>query len=760
VDSLATGTTGVINGNMSFASATGTAAHKLLAKDANAVTFQSGSIFTAGTGLSGNPFGVSNLNSIIFAAGSEYIFISGSNPFGASQPSSVVTFLAGSLFSQQTTGTPSFSGRTYANFEMNIPSGTITVTGGSKVQMDSLIMTAGTLNFNMTGTPGHLIRGNINLKSGTVLNFTPASAGTVNITGTAQQIIYGSGSISMTNANSTVVVGNTSGVLLKSNLTVTLGTLTVNGILDCTNSVISGTGVYTLSSGATMKTANTGGIDATVIVSGTKTYNSAANYEFNGTSSQVTGASLTACNNLTINNPSGVTLSSSCTVGGNLSLTNGTFSIGTSTTLTVNGGITASLGSLTGGLNSGLYVGGTGSGFTIPAITVGSLTVNRANGVILSGNVTVTNSLILTNGPVFTGSNTLEVDNQISGSSSFSNANMIVLDDGTNFGALKLKTGNTGTNYSFPVGDTRTNTYSPVYLNFTGGTSLTSFVTLTMKALKDPNNFSISNYLNRAWTFNGTGFSGNPVYNMELDYSAGDVQGSEASLYFGQFTSGSWMELNQPDPIAHKFNQNSISGFGIFTAGEAGAMPVLISSFRSNVTGNNVILNWTTTYEINNSGFEVQRKIKSSNAWIKAGFVNGKGTTNNQTNYSYEDLKLNSGSYQYRLKQIDYNGNFEYFSLPGIVAVDKPGKFNLFQSYPNPSNPKAKIDFQVPEDGQVSLKIYDLSGREVVILIDGFLKADYYAIDFDGTNLASGVYVYVLSAGNNYRQSKKLILLK
>ena len=119
---------------------------------------------------------------------------------------------------------------------------------------------------------------------------------------------------------------------------------------------------------------------------------------------------------------------------------------------------------------------------------------------------------------------------------------------------------------------------------------------------------------------------------------------------------------------------------------------------------------------MNNAGFEVER-VKSSElrvqSYEKVGFVKGKGTTNTQTSYTFTDTKLNSGKYQYRLKQIDNNGNFEYHNLNGEVEVGIPAKYDLSQNYPNPFNPTTKIDFSLPSDSKVKMIIYDITGREI-----------------------------------------------
>jgi hypothetical protein len=173
---VTTGATGSISGSMTYAGA----AHKLTSPDASGITFQTGGSFTTGTGFSSNAFGTTNLNSVVFANGSTYTQNAGSNPFGATAPNSVVVFQAGSLYKHQTSGAPSFDGRTYANFEYNLAA-TITSGGGSgTVTMNDFTVTAGTFNIATTGTAN--INGTVTIVSGATFGLTGAS-GTCNVGG-------------------------------------------------------------------------------------------------------------------------------------------------------------------------------------------------------------------------------------------------------------------------------------------------------------------------------------------------------------------------------------------------------------------------------------------------------------------------------------------------------------------------------------------------------------------------------------------------
>ena len=191
-------------------------------------------------------------------------------------------------------------------------------------------------------------------------------------------------------------------------------------------------------------------------------------------------------------------------------------------------------------------------------------------------------------------------------------------------------------------------------------------------------------------------------------------------------------------------------------------LPVELSSFSSSVNKNDVTLNWITSQELNNQGFEIERKgnhTLSSDQWQKIGTVSGNGTSSSVNNYSYKDRNLSTGNYSYRLKQIDFNGNFEYFNLQNEVNIGIPSEFSLSQNYPNPFNPGTSIDFDLPVDSKTSINIFDLSGREVAKVINEFKTAGYYTVNFNASGLTSGVYFYRLTA-DNFSTTRKMLLVK
>ncbi len=192
-------------------------------------------------------------------------------------------------------------------------------------------------------------------------------------------------------------------------------------------------------------------------------------------------------------------------------------------------------------------------------------------------------------------------------------------------------------------------------------------------------------------------------------------------------------------------------------------LPVSLASFMSSVNGRDVKLSWKTESETNNAGFEIERSEAELNQWVKAGYISGKGTVTTPTNYTFEDKKLNSGKFNYRLKQIDNNGNFQYHALSNVVEIGLPSKFDLSQNYPNPFNPVTKIDFSLPLDAKVSIKLYDITGREVKTLVNDQRTAGYYTVQFNGSDISSGTYFYRImtkSSGADYIMTKKMVLVK
>ena len=186
-------------------------------------------------------------------------------------------------------------------------------------------------------------------------------------------------------------------------------------------------------------------------------------------------------------------------------------------------------------------------------------------------------------------------------------------------------------------------------------------------------------------------------------------------------------------------------------------VPVELTSFTANVSSNTVNLNWNTATELNNSGFEIQRKSANSQ-FEQVGYIAGFGTTTEPKAYSFTDSKITIGNYTYRLKQLDFNGTFDY-SNEVNVDVKAPLTYNLEQNYPNPFNPSTLIKYSVAQDGFVNVSIFNLLGEKVATLVNSNMQAGSYEVNFNAGSLSSGVYFYSIEAGD-FKAVRKMMLMK
>ena len=192
-------------------------------------------------------------------------------------------------------------------------------------------------------------------------------------------------------------------------------------------------------------------------------------------------------------------------------------------------------------------------------------------------------------------------------------------------------------------------------------------------------------------------------------------------------------------------------------------VPVELTSFTAQLNDYQVLLHWQTSTETNNQGFEIQRRITQKNSvseWTTIGFIEGHGTTTEPRHYSFNDdiNHLNVLYFTYRLKQVDYDGSFEY-SKEVTVENSIPDEFSLYQNFPNPFNPSTTIEFAIPEKGFVTLAIYDLLGNEITTLVNKEMNAGLHKVVFNARGLTSGIYIYKITA-ETFTQTKKMTLIK
>ena len=457
---------------------------------------------------------------------------------------------------------------------------------------------------------------------------------------------------------------------------------------------------------------------------------------------------------ITINNSLGVNLNQNLIINSYLNLQNGQFLIGNKT-LTFNGsGIIGNTSNFISDQTTNLIFGGTSTSVSVPGnISVYSLTINNPNGITQkNSNLYIYGSLNLNSGSYKTGSGTIVFMQSASDPiesnnyAIFGRAEMISRTVGAgNLSFLGCSIANGGNIGNVTI--IRKSGITGVVSIGTNSSCAVNWEIISTTPLASPRDV---NFLWYSVFDNGKSFS--PLI-------LGQIWGCNNQLYVWDSIPGTQIDISSLEPRNITATLNSL---GKFTPSSNDTpLPVEIISFNSQIIGRNIKLNWETTKEENNSGFEINRKDISlhNSDWTKIGFVTGIGNSNNINYYTYSDTKLNAGKYTYRLKQIDFNGNFRYYYLNSSNEILNPVNFVLFQNYPNPFNQSSIIKFQSPIKSSVSLKIYDITGREVTTLVNEILEPGIYEVRFDASALSSGIYLYTLKAGN-FNQTNKLLITK
>lgn len=564
------------------------------------------------------------------------------------------------------------------------------------------------------------------------------------------------------------------------------------GTLKCNNYYTYSSGEFHLLSGATLDIGSKDGIASSgttgnIRNGGTRDFSTGANYVYSGSEAQVTGSGLPAqVNGIKVNNSFGVTLTNNLLVNGTLYLANGVLNNTSKGTVTVadNGNIVKEAGSLALPLTYSGMVNLEYSG-SAPVITgnevpsadiIKNITFDCSGGVTLSQSLRANGTIYLVSGQVITGSNMLTLGSGID-----------------NLGTLIRTAGRVVGNFSrwfaasvvsdviLPCGNT--GYYRPVSVSFTvapvSGGTLTAFFTSSDPGSNGlPLNDNGDNISKTApdgfWTVTtGNGLSGG-TYNVDITGESFQGITDYTKLHLlKRVNSGSNWVLegthststgSNSSPIVHRTGLATFSEFGIGSTTD-NPLPADILSFTGSVNRNNITLKWTTVLEINNRGFDIERSpVSEKTHWQKIGFVEGKGNSSTPINYSFEDKSLSQGIYTYRIKQIDFNGNFSYFMINKSVEVGIPSKFDLSQNYPNPFNPVTKIDFSLPVDSRVIISIFDITGREIIRLLNNEHKsAGWYTIEFNAFSISSGTYFYRISAESlsaNFISTRKMTFIK
>jgi len=617
---------------------------------------------------------------------------------------------------------------TYGNLMNN---GTIVLNDGNTTYSTMLMLYKNfTNNGTLTSTGGY-----------TRIDFYGTSAQNFTSDGTITGQIYSLG------------LSNTAGLTLGQNKTLPVVRLNLfSGAITNSNKIILGNGTFALiQRGVSGATAPAGSLTSAPAINGTSSLYLRYDPSTTATTMGYEVPSTNSVYYIFSNNSNNTILSSSISVTNKAEFDLGQFQIGANTLTMPNSSLYFNGGTLTGGSTSNLVLNGDTAVINLPSITLNSLTINKSIGINLTGDLTITNLLTLTNGVLKT----------LTSSAIFSNTATNPVETSTKRieGTAVMNTRTVGTG-SF--------TYLGAY--FAAGTDNLGNVTITRRtgsiAIGNGNsNQSIA--CNWDITAQNQPTNGrNMTYNWFNVYDNNNFFGdnNRGQVYYSTDNGTSWFAIgNLFNPVtgattrALTINTTHYSRWSV--GAENSPLPVKLNSFTSSVSGNNVKLNWSTASEQNNSGFEIYRSELNKNDFSKVGFVAGKGTTNNVTNYTFEDKKLNSGKYEYKLKQVDYNGNYEYFTLSGSVELGNPGKFSLSQNYPNPFNPVTKIDYTLPLNSNVKIIVYDITGKVVNTLVNEAKTAGFHTVVFNASNLSSGVYFYSMTT-DSFKDIKKLTVIK
>lgn len=271
------------------------------------------------------------------------------------------------------------------------------------------------------------------------------------------------------------------------------------------------------------------------------------------------------------------------------------------------------------------------------------------------------------------------------------------------------------------------------------------------------------------------------------DYRQGDstvasigVKEHEVRYQLGSGSTGFTITYNMPAGTQLRLRDNfggvfydidNISGAGSYTVTNLGLnvmlvtikyidppFPVELTSFSGYAAGNTVRLSWKTATEVNNLGFDVERK-NPQGKFERIGFVEGAGNSNSPNSYTFEDNSISiPGRYAYRLKQNDFNGDYKYSNII-YIDINLPLVTKLHNNYPNPFNPVTKIKFEISASEKVNMKLFDSVGREVVELFNDYFNPGYHFLDISLQDFASGIYYLVMQAGE-FTDSKKLVFIK
>lgn len=559
---------------------------------------------------------------------------------------------------------------------------------------------------------GTILLTNGALNSGTVVNGRVLSGiralttnnATINIPGVAIPLanLIVSTTTGVQGTYNNVTVTSTGNGTLTGNLMV-MGNMIIQtgGKLNTADNLVQGRNNFTLSNGATLTINSGNGIMATGEVGdiqalGTRTYNTGATYIYAGNLRQNAGDGLpSAIDSLVINNINGVTLSASHTVNRNLKLGNGNINIG------------------------------------INNLTISSL-------------ATITGASV--NGYVATD------------------------DSAGNRGMLNRTVISAGSPVLFPVGSSLwKGSYSPATITMpSGATDIISVRVFRGVLDMGLTGTSITSHVvNRSWVITEA-VSGGSNATVQLQWNDTMELPSLLRIKIGIAHHGgtSWNAPTVASYIAatgsnpYSATRNSITSLGVFIVADSSTnsiLPVKLLSFSGTKINDDIVLNWKTVMEANNSHFELERSIDGK-SFNKVGEIKGTGNSSIITNYRFTDVQISDISnlvIYYKLIQVDFDGKMTSYGPIAIQAAQVVNEFN-FTTFPNPIIKDVQIQISNSETGTIHFVIYDVRGK-MVAQKSTMIEAGSNHVTIDNLDgLTRGIYfMHAMLNGNVY--TRKLV---
>ncbi|GEO05980.1 hypothetical protein AAE02nite_36440 [Adhaeribacter aerolatus] len=703
---ITNGETGTVAGELVLKGDAGSAAHKILAEGSDGLLFQNNGKFVTGINFSGNPFGTTNLNSVRFTGGATLINESGGSPFGAAEPNSVLIFDPGSYYQHTGNTAPDLNNRIYSNFEVSNAAFSQTVAGTGNLTVNNLTVTsANNFDINLSGTIS--IKGDITVTGG-ALNFNPAAANNINMSGNGTRIISGFGELFLgNNARLNVPLGIV--VDLKKQIS-GFGNVIVDGSIK--TNVVEG-----FAGGA-----------ATALNSGvTPTLNPGSIIEYYGlgvqTISPIKYANLTISGN---RNGNTITLGAG-TIKVSEAFTNPALNLSyaaTDNTVEFNGGAQI-----------------------IPVLPYNSLTASGSAGKSLAGNIQVNGNVNVIATTINTGANRIILNSAATISESQTSyvigkveATRNVTAGATqNFGGVgltlaptagSLSPGNTTVVRSTGIGSIKLNEERQ---------SIARVYDITAANSSD---------LNTAIT---------------LKYAPAELLAGQDEAKLSMYKKAGedpWLEQvgnYVRTPVQRTITLSGVTGFSSWTLGEqATILPVELLEFTATRNGQTVQLNWATAMEKDNKGFEIQVSTDAKNFEVVS-FVNSKNSNSTAIQkYNYVDNKTKPADVlYYRLRQVDFDGTETYSAVKAVTYNNEHIAITA-SAYPNPFDDSFTVVVNADAQKIASLTITDALGKKVMEKTVTLTKGSN-DIKFNlGSQFPAGIYIINLTT-NNFQQHLKMV---